>query len=109
MLTATPSAQNLEHTGRKEILFGGPQRLCFDVRGGRVILQNCTEEGPAIHQQHWDFQEVRNPSRKRRLITRNFWSARTSGQTDLVDMATWALPRPQVFSTIVLLLLSLVA
>uniref|UniRef100_A0A8C6MUR8 Polypeptide N-acetylgalactosaminyltransferase 15 n=1 Tax=Mus spicilegus TaxID=10103 RepID=A0A8C6MUR8_MUSSI len=49
--------QNLEHTGRKEILFGGPQHLCFDVRGGRVILQNCTEEGPAIHQQHWDFQE----------------------------------------------------
>lgn len=49
--------QNLEHTSRKEILFGSPQRLCFDVRGERVILQNCTEEGPAIHQQHWDFQE----------------------------------------------------
>lgn len=58
MLTAIPSAQNLEHTSRKEILFGSPQRLCFDVRGERVILQNCTEEGPAIHQQHWDFQEV---------------------------------------------------
>ncbi|EDL88935.1 UDP-N-acetyl-alpha-D-galactosamine:polypeptide N-acetylgalactosaminyltransferase-like 2 (predicted), isoform CRA_b, partial [Rattus norvegicus] len=57
MLTAIPSAQNLEHTSRKEILFGSPQRLCFDVRGERVILQNCTEEGPAIHQQHWDFQE----------------------------------------------------
>lgn len=49
--------QNLEHTSRKEILFGSPQRLCFDVRGEQVILQNCTEEGPAIHQQHWDFQE----------------------------------------------------
>lgn len=49
--------QNLEHTGRKEILFGSPQHLCFDVRGEQVILQNCTEEGPAIHQQHWDFQE----------------------------------------------------
>lgn len=49
--------QNLEHTSRKEILFGSPQRLCFDVRGEQVILQNCTEEGPAIHQQLWDFQE----------------------------------------------------
>ncbi|XP_005077768.1 polypeptide N-acetylgalactosaminyltransferase 15 isoform X2 [Mesocricetus auratus] len=49
--------QNLEHTGRKEILFGSRQRLCFDVRGEQVILQNCREEGPAVHQQHWDFQE----------------------------------------------------
>ncbi|XP_076787542.1 polypeptide N-acetylgalactosaminyltransferase 15 isoform X3 [Arvicanthis niloticus] len=49
--------QNLEHTSRKEILFGSPQRLCLDVSGEQVILQNCTEEGFAIHQQHWDFQE----------------------------------------------------
>lgn len=49
--------QNLEHTSRKEILFGSPQRLCFDVRQKQVILQNCVEEGPAVHQQHWDFQE----------------------------------------------------
>lgn len=49
--------QNLEHTSRKKILFGSPQQLCFDVRQEQVILQNCLEEGPAIHQQHWDFQE----------------------------------------------------
>lgn len=49
--------QHLEHTGRKGIHFGSPQHLCFDVRQEQVILQNCTEEGPAIHQQHWDFQE----------------------------------------------------
>ncbi|XP_057596327.1 polypeptide N-acetylgalactosaminyltransferase 15 isoform X1 [Hippopotamus amphibius kiboko] len=49
--------QHLEHTGRKEIHYGSPQHLCFDVRREQVILQNCTEEGPAIHQQHWDYQE----------------------------------------------------
>ncbi|CAO2638023.1 Polypeptide N-acetylgalactosaminyltransferase 15 [Lemmus lemmus] len=49
--------QNLEHTSRKEILFGSPQQLCFDVRQEQVILQNCVGEGPVIHQQHWDFQE----------------------------------------------------
>ncbi|KAF5921850.1 hypothetical protein HPG69_013024 [Diceros bicornis minor] len=49
--------QHLKHTGRKEIHFGSPQHLCFDVRQEQVILQNCTEESPAIHQQHWDFQE----------------------------------------------------
>ncbi|KAM5279577.1 polypeptide N-acetylgalactosaminyltransferase 15 [Ctenodactylus gundi] len=49
--------QHLEHSGRKEIHFGSPQHLCLDVRQEQVILQNCTEEGPAIHQQHWDFQE----------------------------------------------------
>lgn len=49
--------QHLEHTGRKEIHFGSPQHLCLDVRQEQVILQNCTSEGPAIHQQHWDFQE----------------------------------------------------
>lgn len=49
--------QHLEHTGRKDIHFGSPRHLCFDVRHEQVILQNCTEEGPAIHEQHWDFQE----------------------------------------------------
>ncbi|XP_010996353.1 polypeptide N-acetylgalactosaminyltransferase 15 [Camelus dromedarius] len=49
--------QHLEHTGRKEIHFGSPRHLCFDVRQEQVILQNCTEEGPGIHQQHWDHQE----------------------------------------------------
>uniref|UniRef100_A0A8C5YHT8 Polypeptide N-acetylgalactosaminyltransferase n=1 Tax=Microcebus murinus TaxID=30608 RepID=A0A8C5YHT8_MICMU len=49
--------QHLEHTSRKEIHVGGPQRLCLDVRREQVILQNCTEEGSTIHQQHWDFQE----------------------------------------------------
>lgn len=49
--------QNLQHTSRKEILFGSPQQLCFDVRQEQVILQNCMGEGPAVHQQHWDFQE----------------------------------------------------
>ncbi|XP_036999853.2 polypeptide N-acetylgalactosaminyltransferase 15 isoform X2 [Artibeus jamaicensis] len=49
--------QHLQHAGRKEIHFGSPQHLCFDVRREQVVLQNCTEGGPAIHQQHWDFQE----------------------------------------------------
>ncbi|XP_049726762.1 polypeptide N-acetylgalactosaminyltransferase 15 isoform X2 [Elephas maximus indicus] len=49
--------QHLQHTSRKEIRFGSPQHLCFGVRGAQVVLQNCTEEGPVIHQQHWDFQE----------------------------------------------------
>ncbi|KAI2528487.1 LOW QUALITY PROTEIN: polypeptide N-acetylgalactosaminyltransferase 15 [Homo sapiens] len=49
--------QYLQHTSRKEIHFGSPQHLCFAVRQEQVILQNCTEEGLAIHQQHWDFQE----------------------------------------------------
>ncbi|XP_077928166.1 polypeptide N-acetylgalactosaminyltransferase 15 isoform X2 [Halichoerus grypus] len=49
--------QHLNHTSRKEIHFGSPQHLCFDVRQEQVILQKCMEESPAIHQQHWDFQE----------------------------------------------------
>ncbi|XP_062970095.1 polypeptide N-acetylgalactosaminyltransferase 15 isoform X3 [Cynocephalus volans] len=49
--------QHLEHTRRREIHFGSPQHLCFDVRREQVILQNCTEEGPAIRHQYWDFQE----------------------------------------------------
>lgn len=50
--------QHLEHTSRKEIHIGSrAHHLCFDVRQEQVILQNCTDNGPAIHQQHWDFQE----------------------------------------------------
>ncbi|XP_078210384.1 polypeptide N-acetylgalactosaminyltransferase 15 isoform X3 [Callithrix jacchus] len=49
--------QYLQHTSRKEIHFGSPRHLCFTVRQEQVILQNCMEEGLAIHQQHWDFQE----------------------------------------------------
>ncbi|XP_028017824.2 polypeptide N-acetylgalactosaminyltransferase 15 isoform X1 [Balaenoptera acutorostrata] len=49
--------QHLDHMGRKEIHYGSPQHLCFDVRREQVILQNCTREGPDIHQQHWDYQE----------------------------------------------------
>ncbi|XP_006840067.1 PREDICTED: polypeptide N-acetylgalactosaminyltransferase 15 [Chrysochloris asiatica] len=49
--------QHLQHTSRKEIHFGSPQYLCFDVHDEQVILQNCTKEGPVIQQQHWDFQE----------------------------------------------------
>ncbi|KAG8516211.1 Polypeptide N-acetylgalactosaminyltransferase 15 [Galemys pyrenaicus] len=48
--------QQLEHTGRKEIHFGGTPHLCFDVQQEQVILQNCTKERPTIHRQHWDFQ-----------------------------------------------------
>ncbi|KFO19810.1 polypeptide N-acetylgalactosaminyltransferase 15 [Fukomys damarensis] len=49
--------QHLEHTGRREIHFGSPQHLCLDVKQEQVVLQNCTEEGTATHQQHWDLQE----------------------------------------------------
>lgn len=50
-------SQHFEHTGRKKIRLAGPQRLCLDVQQERVILENCTEEAPAIHPQCWDFQE----------------------------------------------------
>ncbi|XP_048211874.1 polypeptide N-acetylgalactosaminyltransferase 15 isoform X2 [Perognathus longimembris pacificus] len=49
--------QQLEHIGRKEIHFGSPTHLCFDVRQEQVILQDCTQEGPSIHPQLWDFQK----------------------------------------------------
>ena len=64
MLTAIPLSQRLEHTGRSAIRYSGPGHLCFDVRREQVILQNCTEGGPAIHQQHWDHQEVSDPPRR---------------------------------------------
>ncbi|KAM4882975.1 polypeptide N-acetylgalactosaminyltransferase 15 [Thomomys bottae] len=49
--------QQLEHTGRKEIRVRGQPHLCFDVRQEQVILQDCIQEGPAIHSQLWDFQK----------------------------------------------------
>ena len=64
VLTAVPLSQHLEHTGRRAIRYGGPRHLCFDVRGEQVILQNCTEGAPAVHQQHWDHQEVSDPPRR---------------------------------------------
>ncbi|XP_069874744.1 polypeptide N-acetylgalactosaminyltransferase 15 isoform X1 [Dipodomys merriami] len=49
--------QRLEHIGRKEIRFGSPPHLCFDVRQEQVILQDCIQESTAIHSQLWDFQK----------------------------------------------------
>ncbi|KAF2983385.1 hypothetical protein EK904_000901 [Melospiza melodia maxima] len=40
----------------KEILLGSAPRLCFDVRHGKVIPQNCTKETNNSNQ-HWDVQE----------------------------------------------------
>ncbi|NWR13295.1 GLT15 acetylgalactosaminyltransferase, partial [Emberiza fucata] len=40
----------------KEILLGSAPRLCFDVRQGKVIPQNCTKETDNSNQ-HWDVQE----------------------------------------------------
>ncbi|NWZ06970.1 GLT15 acetylgalactosaminyltransferase, partial [Agelaius phoeniceus] len=40
----------------KEILLGSAPRLCFDVRHGKVIPQNCTKETDNSNQ-HWDVQE----------------------------------------------------
>ncbi|NXI14856.1 GLT15 acetylgalactosaminyltransferase, partial [Irena cyanogastra] len=40
----------------KEILLGSAPLLCFDVRHGKVIPQNCTKE-PDNRNQHWDVQK----------------------------------------------------
>ncbi|NWH30050.1 GLT15 acetylgalactosaminyltransferase, partial [Chloropsis hardwickii] len=40
----------------KEILLGSAPLLCFDVRHGKVIPQNCTKETDNSSQ-HWDVQE----------------------------------------------------
>ncbi|NXQ68036.1 GLT15 acetylgalactosaminyltransferase, partial [Quiscalus mexicanus] len=40
----------------KEILLGSAPRLCFDVRHGKIIPQNCTKETDNSNQ-HWDVQE----------------------------------------------------
>ncbi|XP_058513161.1 polypeptide N-acetylgalactosaminyltransferase 15 isoform X3 [Ochotona princeps] len=51
------SGKHWEHTGGKEIHLHSPWHLCLGVRREQVVLQNCTGEGPAVHQQHWDLQE----------------------------------------------------
>ncbi|RLW11550.1 hypothetical protein DV515_00001642 [Chloebia gouldiae] len=40
----------------KEILLGSAPLLCFDVRHGKVVPQNCTKETDNSNQ-HWDVQE----------------------------------------------------
>ncbi|XP_072781780.1 polypeptide N-acetylgalactosaminyltransferase 15 isoform X1 [Taeniopygia guttata] len=40
----------------KEILLGSAPLLCFDVRHGKVVPQNCTKETDNSNQ-HWDIQE----------------------------------------------------
>ncbi|NXN90934.1 GLT15 acetylgalactosaminyltransferase, partial [Rhinopomastus cyanomelas] len=48
--------QHFEYTSMKEIRLGSAPLLCFDVRHGKVIPQNCTKETDNSHQ-HWDVQE----------------------------------------------------
>ncbi|NXB85521.1 GLT15 acetylgalactosaminyltransferase, partial [Vidua chalybeata] len=40
----------------KEILLGSAPLLCFDVRHGKIVPQNCTKETDNSNQ-HWDVQE----------------------------------------------------
>ncbi|OWK64274.1 Polypeptide N-acetylgalactosaminyltransferase 15 [Lonchura striata] len=47
--------QNFEYN-MKEILLGSAPLLCFDVRHGKVVPQNCTKETDNSNQ-HWDVQE----------------------------------------------------
>ncbi|NXS15269.1 GLT15 acetylgalactosaminyltransferase, partial [Mystacornis crossleyi] len=48
--------QHFEYNGMKEIRLGSAPLLCFDVRHGKVIPQNCTKETDNSNQ-HWDVQE----------------------------------------------------
>ncbi|XP_010211837.1 PREDICTED: polypeptide N-acetylgalactosaminyltransferase 15 [Tinamus guttatus] len=48
--------QHFEYNSMKEIRLGSAPLFCFDVRHGRVVPQNCTEE-PGNSQQRWDVQE----------------------------------------------------
>ncbi|NXH39231.1 GLT15 acetylgalactosaminyltransferase, partial [Dicaeum eximium] len=48
--------QHFEYNNMKEILLGSAPLLCFDVRHGKVIPQNCTKETDNSSQ-HWDVQE----------------------------------------------------
>ncbi|XP_009674700.2 polypeptide N-acetylgalactosaminyltransferase 15 isoform X2 [Struthio camelus] len=48
--------QRFEYNSMKEIRLGSAPLLCFDVRHGKVIPQNCTKERDNS-QQHWDVQE----------------------------------------------------
>ncbi|XP_039404451.1 polypeptide N-acetylgalactosaminyltransferase 15 isoform X1 [Corvus cornix cornix] len=48
--------QHFEYNSVKEIRLGSAPLLCFDVRRGKVIPQNCTKETDSSNQ-HWDVQE----------------------------------------------------
>ncbi|NWW02275.1 GLT15 acetylgalactosaminyltransferase, partial [Oreocharis arfaki] len=48
--------QHFEYNSMKEIRLGSAPLLCFDVRHGKVIPQNCTKETDNSNQ-HWDVQE----------------------------------------------------
>ncbi|NXC14000.1 GLT15 acetylgalactosaminyltransferase, partial [Corythaeola cristata] len=48
--------QHFEYNSMKEIRLGSAPLVCFDVRHGKVIPQNCTKETDNS-QQHWDVQE----------------------------------------------------
>ncbi|NXD97783.1 GLT15 acetylgalactosaminyltransferase, partial [Chaetorhynchus papuensis] len=47
--------QHFEYNSMKEIRLGSAPLLCFDVRHGKVIPQNCTKETDNSNQ-HWDVQ-----------------------------------------------------
>lgn len=53
--------QHFEYNSMKEIRLGSAPLLCFDVRHGKVIPQNCTKETDNSNQ-HWDVQEVSSGS-----------------------------------------------
>ncbi|NXI24504.1 GLT15 acetylgalactosaminyltransferase, partial [Sterrhoptilus dennistouni] len=48
--------QHFEYNSMKKIWLGSAPLLCFDVRHGKVIPQNCTKETDNSSQ-HWDVQE----------------------------------------------------
>ncbi|NXY03892.1 GLT15 acetylgalactosaminyltransferase, partial [Pteruthius melanotis] len=48
--------QHFEYNSMKEIRLGSAPLLCFDVRHGKVIPQNCTKETDNSNQ-HWDVQQ----------------------------------------------------
>lgn len=50
-------SQHFEYNSMKKIWLGSAPLLCFDVRHGKVIPQNCTKETDNSSQ-HWDVQEV---------------------------------------------------
>lgn len=54
-------SQHFEYNSMKEIWLGSAPLLCFDVRHGKVIPQNCTKETDNSSQ-HWDVQEVSSGS-----------------------------------------------
>ncbi|KAI1242821.1 hypothetical protein IHE44_0000373 [Lamprotornis superbus] len=55
------SGKHFEYNSMKEIWLASAPLLCFDVRHGKVIPQNCTKETDNSTQ-HWDVQEVSSGS-----------------------------------------------